>query len=80
MQKIASMMGLDPMGPASALWQEKTNIEVNIAILYSYQRARVSMVDHHTAAAGFLNFWDSEHAAGRGTLFILPIFLKLNIY
>ena len=24
------------------------------------------MVDHHTAAAGFMNFWDAEHAAGRG--------------
>lgn len=27
------------------------------------------MVDHHTAAAGFLSFWDDEHVAGRGIVF-----------
>eukprot|EP00026_Physarum_polycephalum_P000479 Phypoly_transcript_00480.p1 GENE.Phypoly_transcript_00480~~Phypoly_transcript_00480.p1 ORF type:complete len:1057 (-),score=141.02 Phypoly_transcript_00480:1379-4549(-) len=62
---IASQMGLDPAGPPSSLWQEKANIELNIAILHSFQRSRVSMVDHHTAAAGFLNFWDAENNAGR---------------
>lgn len=63
--KIAKGMGLDPMGPPSQLWQEKANIEMNIAVLHSFQRARVSMVDHHTAAAGFLNFWEAEHSVGR---------------
>jgi nitric oxide synthase oxygenase domain/subunit len=63
------MMGLDPMGPPSVLWQEKANIEVNVAVLHSFQQARISMVDHHTAAAGFMNFWDTEHSAGRGIPF-----------
>lgn len=65
LSKIAKGMGLDPNGPPSQLWQEKANLEMNIAVLHSFQRARVSMVDHHTAAAGFLNFWDAEHSAGR---------------
>lgn len=58
---------MDPNGPPSALWQEKSNIEVNIAVLHSFQQAHVSVVDHHTAAAGFLTFWESEHSQGRGT-------------
>jgi Nitric oxide synthase, oxygenase domain len=54
------------VGPPTSLWQEKANIELNIAILHSFQRARVSMVDHYTAAEGFMTFCDAEFAAGSG--------------
>ena len=69
-------MGLDPLGPPSSLWQEKANVELNIAILYSFQCARVSMVDHHTAAAGFMNFWETEYAAGRR---MPPLFFTVSL-
>nr|AAK43730.1 nitric oxide synthase form A [Physarum polycephalum] len=62
---IATKLGVDPAGPPSSMWQEKANLELNAAILHSFQKSRVSIVDHHTAAAGFMNFWDAEHAAGR---------------
>nr|ABO09632.1 nitric oxide synthase form B [Physarum polycephalum] len=64
--EIATKLGVDPAGPPSSMWQEKANLELNAAILPSFQKSRVSIVDHHTAAAGFMNFWDAEHAAGRG--------------
>jgi nitric oxide synthase oxygenase domain/subunit len=51
--KIADKMGLDQKVNTS-LWQDKAMLELNVAILHSYQKAGVTMVDHHTASKQFL--------------------------
>lgn len=62
--QIAEKMGLDNKVNAS-LWQDKALLELNIAILHSYQKAGVTMVDHHTASKQFLMHDKREKEAGR---------------
>lgn len=62
--KIASCMGLDT-SRNSTLWKDQALVELNIAVLYSYKKAGVSIVDHHTAAQQFKSFEQQEQEAGR---------------
>jgi len=51
--KMAEKMGLDQK-TNTTLWQDRALIELNVAVLYSFQKAGVTMVDHHTASKQFL--------------------------
>ncbi|MCZ0755639.1 nitric oxide synthase oxygenase [Anoxybacillus sp. J5B_2022] len=62
--KIASCMGLD-MSTNATLWKDKALIELNVAVLHSYKKAGVSIVDHHTAAQQFKRFEQKEQEADR---------------
>jgi len=75
--KVASCMGLD-MSTNATLWKDKALIELNIAVLYSYKKAGVSIVDHHTAAQQFKLFEQKEkqscrHVTGDWTWLIPPV-------
>ncbi|MBO0587426.1 nitric oxide synthase oxygenase [Sporosarcina sp. E16_8] len=63
--KVAEVMGLDTKSNRS-LWKDKALVELNIAVLNSYQNAGVTLVDHHTAAKQFKSFEKNECAVGRG--------------
>jgi len=63
---IARRMGLDTSTPA-ALWKDRALVELNTAVLHSYQAAGVRIVDHHTASAEFMRFNEQELRAGRET-------------
>ncbi|PTX58418.1 nitric-oxide synthase [Melghirimyces profundicolus] len=56
---VASYMGLDT-NSHSTLWKDKALIELNIAVLHSFKKAGVSIVDHHTAAQQFKHFERKE--------------------
>lgn len=56
---VADHMKLD-MSRNSSLWKDRALLEVNRAVLYSYKKAGVSIVDHHTAAAQFKLFEEKE--------------------
>jgi nitric-oxide synthase, bacterial len=56
---VADRMKLD-MSRNSSLWKDRALLEVNRAVLYSYKKAGVSIVDHHTAAAQFKLFEERE--------------------
>ncbi|ODJ52870.1 nitric oxide synthase [Brochothrix thermosphacta] len=47
------------------LWKDRTLLELNIALLQSYQREKVQVVDHHTAAKQFGQFEQQEKAQNR---------------
>ncbi|XP_066972753.1 nitric oxide synthase, salivary gland-like [Macrobrachium rosenbergii] len=53
-------LGLDTKSPIS-LWKDKATLELNIAVLHSYQEKEVTIVDHHTAAETFMQFHSNEH-------------------
>jgi nitric-oxide synthase len=61
---IADRLGLDRRRP-STLWQDRALLELNAAVLHSYQAEGVKLVDHHTAADEFMKFCAREKAAGR---------------
>lgn len=62
--RVAELMGLN-MDSAATLWRDKALVELNIAVLDSYKRAGVSIVDHHTAASQFKTFEMREQSIGR---------------
>lgn len=62
--KIAEILGLDTTSNRS-LWIDKALVELNIAVLHSYQEAGVTLVDHHTAAKQFKSFEKKESKIGR---------------
>ncbi|KPM03085.1 nitric oxide synthase-like protein 1, partial [Sarcoptes scabiei] len=57
---VAKHMSLDVNSNAS-LWKDRAVIEVNTAVLFSFQRANVTIVDHHTAAESFMKHLENEN-------------------
>ena len=61
---IAEIMELDT-SKKSSLWKDKALIELNIAVLFSYKKQGVTIVDHHTAAEQFALFEQQEAKSAR---------------
>jgi nitric-oxide synthase len=61
---VAARMGLDT-SRESTLWRDQALVELNRAVLWSFERAGVRMSDHHTESARFLKHLDNEAKAGR---------------
>ncbi|QIW21041.1 nitric oxide synthase oxygenase [Bacillus thuringiensis] len=61
---VAEMMELDTSRNGT-LWKDKALIELNVAVLHSFKKQGVSIVDHHTAAQQFQQFEKQEVACGR---------------
>ena len=61
---VANRMGLNTKSNAS-LWKDRALLELNAAVLYSYKKDGVSIVDHHTAAQQFKKFEEMEKEVGR---------------
>jgi len=62
--KVAKIIGLDTKRN-STLWKDRALVELNIAVLYSYKKNGVSIVDHHSAAQQFLQYEKQEESCGR---------------
>jgi nitric-oxide synthase len=61
---VARRMGLD-LSSDRTLWRDRAIVELNVAVLHSYERAGVTMLDHHAASHAFDKFEALEHQAGR---------------
>jgi nitric-oxide synthase len=61
---IAQFMGLNTRSDR-ALWKDRALVELNIAVLHSFAKYGVSIVDHHTAARQFVLFEEREKHQGR---------------
>ncbi|WP_284139131.1 MULTISPECIES: nitric oxide synthase oxygenase [unclassified Virgibacillus] len=61
---IADQMGLN-RNKARSLWKDRALVELNAAVLDSFQKHGVTVVDHHTAAKQFSVFERKEQEAGR---------------
>ncbi|XP_059483538.1 nitric oxide synthase-like protein isoform X3 [Neocloeon triangulifer] len=62
---VATHMGLDTRNPVT-LWKDKALVEVNVAVLHSFQLHNATIVDHHTASESFLKHMDNEQRLRRG--------------
>ncbi|XP_067655457.1 nitric oxide synthase, inducible-like isoform X1 [Haliotis asinina] len=58
-EKVALKMGLNT-GANSSLWRDKALVEVNVAVLHSFQLAGATIVDHHTASESFIQHMQNE--------------------
>ena len=62
--QVAEAMGLQT-GPEKTLWRDRALVELNAAVIESFEKAGVSLVDHHTASRQFLHFMAKESELGR---------------
>ncbi|MBC8152383.1 MAG: nitric oxide synthase oxygenase, partial [Bacteroidetes bacterium] len=63
-EAIARAMGLDTSNEQT-LWRDRAFLELSVAVLHSFSRAKVTLVDHHTASRQFLSHDQREKRAGR---------------
>jgi nitric-oxide synthase len=61
---VAERMGLDT-SRESTLWRDRALVELNRAVLWSFEQAGVKMTDHHTESARFMAHLANEEKAGR---------------
>lgn len=59
LEEVAQRMGLNTRSNMS-LWKDKAVVELNIAVLDSFQTAGVTIVDHHTATDTFMTHLSNE--------------------
>ena len=64
MEDIARVLKLD-ISSEQTLWRDRVALELNVAVLYSFQKAKVTMVDHQSASRQFLTHDLREKKAGR---------------
>jgi nitric oxide synthase oxygenase domain/subunit/ferredoxin-NADP reductase/flavodoxin len=63
-EQIAAAMGLDTTSEAT-LWRDRAFLELNVAVIHSFAKAKVMLVDHHTASNQFMMHDLREKKAGR---------------
>jgi nitric-oxide synthase len=61
---IADRIGLDTTRE-STLWRDRALVELNRAVLWSFEQTGVKMTDHHTESRRFLTHLRNEEKAGR---------------
>jgi nitric-oxide synthase len=61
---IADRMGLDRR-TTRTLWQDRALVELVAAVMHSFERHGVTIVDHHFIASSFVRHEARERAAGR---------------
>ncbi|MFE9258015.1 nitric oxide synthase oxygenase [Streptomyces sp. NPDC006879] len=61
---VARRLGLDTASERS-LWKDRALVELNRAVLHSFDRCGVAMADHHTEARRFMAHLEQERRKGR---------------
>ena len=61
---VAQILGIKQEGNSS-LWKDRALVELNVAVLHSFKKHGVSIVDHHTAAQQFKLFQQKEQQEQR---------------
>ncbi|XP_044278442.1 nitric oxide synthase, endothelial isoform X2 [Varanus komodoensis] len=59
LQEVAERMGLDTQA-TSSLWKDRVAVEINVAVLHSFQLAKVTIVDHHAVSESFMKHLENE--------------------
>ncbi|XP_066457647.1 nitric oxide synthase, inducible-like [Eleutherodactylus coqui] len=60
LEEVGRRMGLETHKLAS-LWKDHAVTEINVAVLYSFQKHNVTIMDHHSAAESFMKHMDKEY-------------------
>lgn len=61
---VAGKLGLD-VTQRDRLWKDRALVELTSAVLHSYRKNGVSIIDHHSASRQFLRFVESEETRGK---------------
>ncbi|XP_075760963.1 nitric oxide synthase, inducible [Pelodiscus sinensis] len=60
LKEVGRRMGLET-NKLSSLWKDQAVIEINIAVLHSFQKQNVTIMDHHSAAESFMKYMQNEY-------------------
>tara|TARA_B100001287_G_scaffold77400_1_gene64348 strand:+ start:190 stop:1266 length:1077 start_codon:yes stop_codon:yes gene_type:complete len=61
---VAKLMGLD-LKDKTSIWKDRAIVELNYAVLNSFKKAGVKIIDHHSASKQFIQFMRKEMKDGR---------------
>lgn len=61
---VARGLGLD-MDSKHSLWKDRALVELNRAVIFSFEKVGVRLTDHHEASELFVQFEESERRQGR---------------
>ncbi|MEY9938828.1 nitric oxide synthase oxygenase [Streptacidiphilus sp. MAP5-3] len=61
---VAALFGLDTRNERT-LWRDRALVELNLAVLHSFQEAGVTLADHHSESERFLAHIEREERHGR---------------
>ncbi|XP_039612590.1 nitric oxide synthase 2b, inducible [Polypterus senegalus] len=59
LEEVGKKMGLETNKLAS-LWKDQALVEINIAVLHSFQKNNVTIMDHHSASESFMKHMQNE--------------------
>jgi nitric-oxide synthase len=64
MPLVAQKIGLDTKNDKT-LWKDRALVELNRAVIFSYEKAGVTLSNHHESAEQFIHFESTEERKGR---------------
>lgn len=59
-QEIGQCLGVETKNNVT-LWRDRVATEISQAVLHSFTKAGVTLVDHHTQSDQFMTFFKQEH-------------------
>ncbi|TSK49640.1 Nitric oxide synthase, inducible [Bagarius yarrelli] len=59
LEKVGRLMGLDTHN-LSSLWKDEALVAINVAVIHSFQKNKVTITDHHSAAESFMKHMETE--------------------
>ncbi|XP_046719546.1 nitric oxide synthase, inducible-like [Silurus meridionalis] len=59
LEKVGRCMGLDTH-KLSSLWKDEALVAVNVAVIHSFQKNKVTITDHHSATESFMKHMETE--------------------
>ncbi|XP_060059986.1 nitric oxide synthase, inducible isoform X2 [Erinaceus europaeus] len=65
LEEVGRRMGLETHKLAS-LWKDRAVVEINVAVLHSFQKHNVTIMDHHSAAESFMKYMQNEYRTRGG--------------
>jgi len=65
LQEVGEALGLATNNKVDPLWRDTALTELNRAVLHSFEKSGVTMVDHHGSSDQFMEFYRREQVCGR---------------
>ncbi|XP_016091338.1 nitric oxide synthase, inducible-like [Sinocyclocheilus grahami] len=59
LERVGQLMGLETR-KLSSLWKDQALVAINVAVIHSYQKNKVTITDHHSASESFMQHLETE--------------------
>lgn len=59
-EEVATRIGIDTKSNAT-LWRDRAAVELTLAVMHSFQKSNVTIVDHHSASDQFMKHMENEN-------------------